>query len=82
MFEILGLEEFKSKYINREDCAGVNYASVNGVSDWERGNIIFIKESEIGGSPFRRFVVSQILYFKMLGIDFIVQDEDFYSFYK
>ena len=78
MFEILGPEEFKSKYLDREDCAGVNWAS-----DLIHGNMIFIKEKEINGPlPRRIFVVSQILYFKMIDIDFIVQDEDFYSFYK
>jgi hypothetical protein len=82
MFEILGPEEFKSKYLDRADCAGVNCANVNGVSDWKRGNIVFIKEGEMDGPIYERFLVSQILYFKMLGTNFIVQDEDFYSFYK
>ena len=78
MFEILGPEEFKSKYLDRADCAGANWASDLACG----GNIVFIKEREIDGPPFRIFTVSQILYFKTLGIDFIVQDEDFYSFYK
>ena len=77
MFEILGPEEFKSKYIDREDCAGVNWAS-----DLMHGNMVFIKQVRTDGPIYERFVVSQILYFKMIGIDFIVQDEDFYSFYK
>ena len=76
MFEIIGPEEFKSKYLDRADCAGINWASV------VRGNMVFIKGKEIDGPIYERFVVSQILYFKMIGIDFIVQDEDFYSFYK
>ena len=77
MFEIIGPEEFKSKYLDRADCAGINWAP-----DLMHGNTVFIKETEIDGPPFRIFTVSQILYFKPLGIDFIVQDEDFYSFYK
>lgn len=77
MFEILGAEEFKSKYIDREDCAGINWAS-----NLTHGNMIFIKPVRIDGPIYERFVVSQILYFKVLGTDFIVQDEDFYSFYK
>ena len=78
MFEILGAEEFKSRYINREDCAGVNWAF-----DLIHGNMIFIKEKEIDGPlPRRISIVFQILYFKSLDIDFIVQDEDFCSFYK
>lgn len=78
MFEIVGSEEFKSKYIDREDYAGINWAPDLAYG----GNIVFIKEREIDGPPFRGFVVSQILYFKVLGSDFIVQDEDFCSFYK
>ena len=77
MFEILGAEEFKSKYLDRADCAGVNWAT-----DLNGGNIVFIEKVKADGPIYERFAVSQILYFKILGMDFIVQDEDFYSFYK
>jgi hypothetical protein len=78
MFEIIGYEEFRSKYLARRDCAGINWAS-----DLAHGNIVFIKGKGIDGPlPRRISIVSQILYFKILGMDFIVQDEDFYSFYK
>ena len=75
MFDIVGIEEFKDKYYGRPDCAGINFAP----NDLKYGNIVFLKK--VNNSPVR-YGLSQILYFKIIGRDVIVQDKDFYSFYK
>jgi hypothetical protein len=74
MFEIVGFEEFKSKYIDKEDCAGINFMSNN----LKYGNMVFLKE--IDDSPVY-YGLSQILYFKIIGREVIVQDKDFFSYY-
>ena len=56
MFEIVGSEEFKSKYIDKEDCAGINFMSNN----LKYGNMVFLKKID-GSSVY--YGLSQILYF-------------------
>ena len=75
MFEIVGSEEFKSKYIDKEDCAGINFTSNN----LKYGNMVFLKKID-GSSVY--YGLSQILYFKIIGLDFIVQDKEFCTYYK
>ena len=80
MFKIVDLKEFKSKYVHRDDCAGINWVYY---SEHEPcGNIALIKEREIDGPPFRTFVISQILYFRIIGNIVVLQDKDFVPFYK
>ena len=75
MFDIVGIEEFKDKYYGRPDCAGINFMSNN----LKYGNMVFLKK--IDGPPIH-YSLSQILYFKIIGREVIVQDRGFYSFYK
>ena len=78
MFEIVEYEKFKSKYLARIDCAGINWATDLTYG----GNIVFVEEVRADGPVHERFVVSQILYFKILGPDLIVQDKEFCTYYK
>lgn len=74
MFDIVGIEELKDKYCGRPDCAGINFTSNN----LKYGNIVFLKKID-GSSVY--YGLSQILYFKIIGREVIVQDKDFFSYY-
>lgn len=75
MFEIVGSEEFKSKYIDKEDCAGINFMSNN----LKYGNMVFLKKIDDSSVYYG---LSQILYFKIIGREVIVQDKEFCTYYK
>lgn len=74
MFDIVGIKEFKDKYYGGPDCAGISFMSNN----LKYGNMAFLKK--IDGSPVY-YELSQILYFKIIGREVIVQDKGFFSYY-
>lgn len=74
MFDIVGIEELKDKYCGRPDCAGINFTSNN----LKYGTMEFLKKID-GSSVY--YGLSQILYFKIIGREVIVQDKDFFSYY-
>lgn len=74
MFDIVGIEELKDKYYGRPDCAGINFTS----NDLRCGNIVFLKKIDDSSV---HYGLSQILYFKIIGREVIVQDKDFFSYY-
>lgn len=74
MFNIVGMEEFRDNYTTREDCAGVNFCS-----DLRYGNLVFLKKAE-GSDVY--YTIAQILYFKIIGKDIVVQDKEFFSYYR
>ena len=71
MFKIVEFEKFKIEYVLRKNCAGIDWAS-----DLHYGNLVFLKPIPEG------YMVSQILYFRILGNVVVLQDKEFCNYYK